>query len=103
MVRAAAGPSAGFGEVLRGRRVAAGLSQEELAARAALSPNAVSALERGARRTPQRETVRRLAAALALPPGDATALEAAAVRRRGPAGRAPSVRRPRRVSPRPGG
>ena len=46
--------------------MAAGLSQEELAARAGLSRRGISDLERGARRTPYGETVRRLAAALNL-------------------------------------
>ena len=36
-----------FGDLLRELRAAAGLTQEELAARAGLSPNAVGALERG--------------------------------------------------------
>ena len=44
----------------------AGLSQEELAARAGLSRRGISDLERGTRRTPYAETVRRLAEALDL-------------------------------------
>src|SRR5438477_5512861 len=66
-----------FGALLRGYREAAGLTQEELAERAALSPRGLIYLERGARR-PYPDTVRRLAAALALSPRDRAAFEAAA-------------------------
>jgi predicted ATPase/DNA-binding XRE family transcriptional regulator len=55
-----------FGVVLRRFRTAARLTQEELAARASLSPDAIAALERGKRRTPRRATVELLATALAL-------------------------------------
>ena len=55
-----------FGTRLRGFRRVAGLTQEELASRAGLSPNAVGALERGARRRPQPHTVRSLSDALGL-------------------------------------
>ena len=55
-----------FGRLLRQLRDAAGLTQEELAASARLSPRSVSDLERGVSRTARPETVRRLAAALAL-------------------------------------
>ena len=41
--------SSALGTVLRGLRESAGLSQEELAERAGLSPHAISALERGTR------------------------------------------------------
>jgi predicted ATPase/DNA-binding XRE family transcriptional regulator len=58
--------SSDFGMLLRRHRLAAGLSQEALAERAGISTNGVSALERGYRRTPQRETVTLLATALAL-------------------------------------
>jgi tetratricopeptide (TPR) repeat protein/transcriptional regulator with XRE-family HTH domain len=57
--------------LLRQLREAAGLTQEELADAARMSPRSVSDLERGISRTPRTETVRRLAAALAL---DETAL-----------------------------
>jgi predicted ATPase/class 3 adenylate cyclase/Tfp pilus assembly protein PilF len=73
-----------FGELLRCYRLAAGLSQEALAERARLSAQAVSALERGVKRTPYRETVRLLADALRLPAEEAARLEAAVPRRRGP-------------------
>ena len=57
-------PDAGitFGELLRRYRTAAGLTQEELAARAGLTPQGISLLERGERRHPQAYTVRQLAA-----------------------------------------
>ncbi|HEV3091836.1 MAG TPA: helix-turn-helix domain-containing protein [Candidatus Cybelea sp.] len=55
-----------FGALLRQHRIAAGLSQEALAERARMSADGISALERGHRRTPQRETLVLLAGALAL-------------------------------------
>ena len=73
-----------FAALLKRYRLAAGLSQEELADRARLSPEAVSALERGVRRTPYRDTVRLLAEALQLSPADGLAFAASVHRRRGP-------------------
>jgi DNA-binding NarL/FixJ family response regulator/DNA-binding XRE family transcriptional regulator len=55
-----------FGVDLRALRSAAGLTQEELAARAGLTANGVSALERGTRTRPYPHTVRALADALGL-------------------------------------
>lgn len=55
-----------LGSVLRGMRESAGLSQEELAERAGLSPHAISALERGTRTRPYPHTLRSLASALEL-------------------------------------
>jgi len=55
-----------FATLLRQYRVAAHLSQEKLAERAALSVAAISALERGVRKTPHMATVRLLAKALKL-------------------------------------
>jgi transcriptional regulator with XRE-family HTH domain len=46
-----------FGDLLRRYRTSAGFSQEELAGRANVSLAAVSALERGTRRAPQRQTL----------------------------------------------
>jgi len=71
-----------FGELLRGHRLAAKLTQEELAERAGVSAQAVGALERGDRRFPHRHTVDRLAETLALS-GDARQQLANAGRRRG--------------------
>ena len=55
-----------FALLLRGLRVTAGMTQEELAGSAGVSPRSVSDLERGAVRTPQKDTVRLLAGALQL-------------------------------------
>jgi tetratricopeptide (TPR) repeat protein/DNA-binding XRE family transcriptional regulator len=55
-----------FGALLRKLRVQAGLTQEELAAAAQLSPRSVSDLERGVAQTPRKETTRLLADALKL-------------------------------------
>lgn len=72
-------PSAlSFSDLLRYHRSAAGLTQEELAERAQLSVDAVSTLERGARRKPRKDTVALLADALALSSDDRAALVAAA-------------------------
>jgi non-specific serine/threonine protein kinase len=73
-----------FGPLLREFRLAAGLSQELLAERAHISPAAVSTLERGTRKAPQRQTVALLGEALRLAPHDRERLEmsAAASRRR---------------------
>jgi predicted ATPase/transcriptional regulator with XRE-family HTH domain len=51
---------------LRRYRLSAGLSQEALAERARMSTNGIGALERGYRRTPQRDTLALLCGALAL-------------------------------------
>jgi transcriptional regulator with XRE-family HTH domain len=48
--------------VLQRYRLAAGLSQERLAAHAELSRHVVSHLERGARRVPHPQTLRRVSA-----------------------------------------
>lgn len=68
-----------FGTLLRRYRMAVGLTQEGLAARAGLSTRGVSDLERGLKQTPRRETVRMLADALELS-GPKRALLEAAVR-----------------------
>ena len=56
----------GFGGLLRRLRAEAGLTQEELAEAARLSPRSVSDLERGVNRTARKETARLLADALGL-------------------------------------
>ncbi|HET9979335.1 MAG TPA: AAA family ATPase [Ktedonobacterales bacterium] len=55
-----------FGDVLRRLRILAGMSQEELAARASLSARAISDLERGVKRAPRRDTIQLLVEALQL-------------------------------------
>src|SRR3954454_5965697 len=55
-----------FGKRLRSLRIAAALSQEDLAERSGLSRRGISDLERGARLAPRLETVRLLADALQL-------------------------------------
>ena len=67
-----------FGDLLRRYRLAAGLTQEDLAGLAGLSVRGLSDLERGARRAPRRETVQLLAEALHLSEASRTRLEAAA-------------------------
>jgi predicted ATPase/transcriptional regulator with XRE-family HTH domain len=69
-----------FGALLRDHRRAVGLTQAELAERAGLSWRGVNDLERGARRTPHRDTLARLVAALSLTGEERAALEAAARR-----------------------
>jgi transcriptional regulator with XRE-family HTH domain len=66
-----------FGELLRRYRVAATLTQEELAARAGLSLRAVSDLERGVKSRPHLYTVRALAEALGLEGAARSSFEAA--------------------------
>src|SRR6516164_3505801 len=56
----------GFGGLLRQLRAEAGLTQEELAEAASLSPRSVSDLERGINRTARKDTAELLAGALGL-------------------------------------
>jgi predicted ATPase/DNA-binding XRE family transcriptional regulator len=67
-----------FGPLLRRFRLAARMSQEELAERAKLSADSISALERGRRRAPYRETIRMISDALGLSEEGRAQLEAAA-------------------------
>jgi predicted ATPase/transcriptional regulator with XRE-family HTH domain len=71
-----------FGPVLRRLRLEARISQEELAERAHLSVESISALERGRRRAPYRETIRLLSDALGLSKRQREELEAAGKRPR---------------------
>ena len=68
----------GFGGLLRRLRAGAGLTQEELAEAARLSPRSVSDLERGINRTARKETARLLADALGLSGPARAEFEAAA-------------------------
>ena len=80
----AEGPGRGFGGLLRQLRADAGLTQEELAQAARLSPRSVSDLERGVNLTARKETARLLADALGLAQPQRARFEAAA-RGRAPA------------------
>ena len=82
-VERGAAKSTDFGRRLRGLREAAGLSQEDLAARAGLTAKGIGALERGERRHPQSHTVRSLADALNLSDADRGAFLAAVPKRAG--------------------
>jgi transcriptional regulator with XRE-family HTH domain len=75
MVRAQTLP---FGELLKGYRQAAALTQEELAERAGLSVRGIKALESGDRTRPYRDTIRLLADALQLTDEERSTFEAAA-------------------------
>jgi predicted ATPase/DNA-binding XRE family transcriptional regulator len=79
-----------FGTKLRRLREAAGLTQEELAFRAELTPNAVSGLERGKTRRPYPNTVRSLADALGLSEDERASLLAAVPKREAIAPETPS-------------
>jgi predicted ATPase/DNA-binding XRE family transcriptional regulator len=74
-----------FAARLRNHRMAAGLSQEELAQKAGLSANAVGQLERGERKHPYPHTVRSLADGLGLSEQERSALLASAPGRGTPA------------------
>lgn len=71
-------PSPTLAELLQRHRAAAGLTQEELAARARLSARAISDLERGIKHRPHAYTVQRLATALGLVGPDRDMFEAVA-------------------------
>ena len=76
----------GFGGLLRRLRAGAGLTQEELAEAAALSPRGISDLERGVNRTARKDTARLLADALGLIGPARAQFEAAAAGRPVPGG-----------------
>jgi tetratricopeptide (TPR) repeat protein/transcriptional regulator with XRE-family HTH domain len=80
-------PGLEFAGLLRQLRAKAGLTQEELAEAASLSPRSVSDLERGVHRTAQKDTARLLADALGLA-DPVRALFVAAARGRGQAAEA---------------
>src|SRR5215468_7134992 len=66
-----------FGQLLRRYRLAAGLTQEELAAQSAVAVRTISDLERGVSRRAHPGTIDQLAAALPLQPDDRAALQSA--------------------------
>jgi tetratricopeptide (TPR) repeat protein/transcriptional regulator with XRE-family HTH domain len=88
----------GFGQLLRGRRLEAGLTQDELAGRAGLSTRTVSNLERGTSR-PYPKTVALLADALDLAEADRAELTRAARLRTSSPGRAEVAVPPRELPP----
>jgi predicted ATPase/DNA-binding XRE family transcriptional regulator len=63
-----------FADLVRAFRIAAGLTQDELAERAGLSGRGVQDLERGIHRSPHPDTTRRLAEALGLGDAERSAL-----------------------------
>ncbi|MGH2514243.1 MAG: ATP-binding protein [Ktedonobacterales bacterium] len=67
-----------FASLLNRYRIAAGITQEELAERAGVSARSISDMERGVPHTPRKVTVRLLAVALDLSPPDYEAFAAAA-------------------------
>jgi transcriptional regulator with XRE-family HTH domain len=71
-------PPVPFGGLLRSLRMAAGLTQEELAEAAKVSYRTISDVERGISRSPRRDTTRLLADALGLSGDDRAGFEAAA-------------------------
>jgi transcriptional regulator with XRE-family HTH domain len=70
----------GFGNLLKGHRLAAGLTQEGLAERAGLSRRGISDLERGVNQKPRKDTIALLGQALALSPSQQATFEASARR-----------------------
>src|SRR5437879_4488432 len=87
-----------FGTLLRRHRRAVGLTQEELAERAELSVEAVSALERGISRAPHRDTIELLMRALQLSDHDRAVFESVA-RKREEDGSAPAPSPPGHAYP----
>jgi tetratricopeptide (TPR) repeat protein/transcriptional regulator with XRE-family HTH domain len=81
-----------FGTVLRRHRLAASLTQQELAERAGISVRRLGAMERGVPHAPRKDTLALLAQALALSPQEQAALGEAARRLRGAAPPAPTQR-----------
>ena len=72
------GRGSAFGELLRRHRLAAGLTQEELAGRSGLSVRAVADMERGRTARPYRRSVAQLADTLRLSGEDGVLLARAA-------------------------
>jgi DNA-binding SARP family transcriptional activator/Tfp pilus assembly protein PilF len=79
-------PAGTFGELLLGYRLAAGISQRELARRAGLSVRALRDIEQGRVRSPRAGSIHRLAAALELSSTERTLLLAAVGGRTGAGG-----------------
>src|SRR5690349_25090514 len=67
-----------FGDLLKRYRLAAELTQQELARQAGVSARAISDLERGINQTPRKDTVQLLSAALQLDSAEQTRFAALA-------------------------
>jgi predicted ATPase/transcriptional regulator with XRE-family HTH domain len=89
--------SAALGERLRALRLAAALTQEQLAERAGLSVQAIAALENGRSRRPYPHTLRALGDALRLSPEQRNALAAAIPKRAATASPPPTTGAPAAV------
>ena len=74
------GTGLAFGDLLRRHRASANITQEHLAQRTGITPQAIGLLERGERRRPHGYTVRKLAEALELEGRDLAEFESAARR-----------------------
>ncbi|MFJ8912771.1 NB-ARC domain-containing protein [Amycolatopsis sp. NPDC102389] len=85
MTNAAPGRISTFKALLKGYRVRAGLTQEELAEGSGVSVRAISDMERGIAKSPQRRTIEALAAPLSLTDEELTGLQKAARQGRSPA------------------
>lgn len=93
-------PSApSFADLLVHHRRAVGLTQEELAARAGMSVEAISTLERGVSRFPHKETIATLADALQLAQDARAQWEAVARGRLAPTARAAPLALPAQLTP----
>jgi predicted ATPase/DNA-binding XRE family transcriptional regulator len=95
------GPSPAFGPLLRERRRAAGLTQDELARASGVGVRTLRDLEQGRAARPQRSTVDLLATALGLTGPEREEFEAAARGRRAPGGRPETTPRPIALPPVP--
>lgn len=84
-------PSISLAALLKRYRLAASLTQEELAERAKVSVRAISDLERGVRQAPHKDTLTLLIAAMGLSAADAEQLRDAARRAHPRRGAAPSA------------
>jgi predicted ATPase len=89
-----------FGEALRHHRRAAGLSQEQLAESADLSPRTISGWERGEKSIPRRDTFALLVRALGLGADERAALEALIPRKPRPVPRLLALAAPRMAATR---
>ena len=90
-------PAIQYAELLRQLRAELGLTQEELASAAGISPRTISDLERGINQTPRKATAELLADALRLPTPRREEFMAAARRRPATSPGAAGTRRRRHI------